>query len=151
MRRVGDAVVYFAGDTDLFAAITALGPFRPRPAPHLGLGTDALRPGHLDPTLGGRADRLLQPELVVPIHWGTYSPIGAATARVARHPADHFRAALAPGGAGGVLRGAYPGGVADAGGPPLRRAAAVAFPRGRVVTKRPSASVRRLERPGPAV
>ena len=47
---------------------------RRRPAPDLGLGADA-RDRHLDPARAATATHWIAPKCVVPIHWGTYTPI----------------------------------------------------------------------------
>ena len=36
----------------------------------------SLGPGHLDPEEAARVVALVEPQVVVPIHWGTYLPIG---------------------------------------------------------------------------
>jgi L-ascorbate metabolism protein UlaG (beta-lactamase superfamily) len=104
------AHVYFAGDTDLFDGMAHIG------APGLdvallpvwGWGT-TLGPGHLDPARAARAAALLRPRTAVPIHWGTFLPVG----RLRRHghllttPAQEFSALLAaeaPGVRAAVLR-----------------------------------------------
>lgn len=71
------ARVYFAGDTALFDGMRAIGD-RPEVAllPVWGWGPK-LGPGHLDPVTAARALRLIRPRLAVPIHWGTYTPVGA--------------------------------------------------------------------------
>ncbi len=77
--------------------------------------------GHLDPTSAVRATELVQPRLVVPIHWGTYSPV-----RVRRgapdwldDPVHRFRSELAAVGGEQRLRVLEPGGgLVDAPGSP---------------------------------
>lgn len=68
----GSRRIYFAGDTDLFDAMTELG------APGLDLALlpvwgwgPRLGPGHMDPKRAADALALLRPRLGVPIHWGT--------------------------------------------------------------------------------
>jgi L-ascorbate metabolism protein UlaG (beta-lactamase superfamily) len=34
----------------------------------------SLGTGHLDPTRAATATQLIRPDIVVPIHWGTYAP-----------------------------------------------------------------------------
>jgi L-ascorbate metabolism protein UlaG (beta-lactamase superfamily) len=72
----GSRVVYFAGDTELFADMANLSP-APDVAllPVAGWGS-TLGPGHMDPLHAARAARLIQPRLAIPIHWGTLRPIG---------------------------------------------------------------------------
>ncbi len=74
----GRHVVYFAGDTEMFAG---MGSFSPSPdvalLPVAGWGPK-LGPGHMDPLQAAHAVELLQPRLAIPIHWGTLLPIGLA-------------------------------------------------------------------------
>jgi L-ascorbate metabolism protein UlaG (beta-lactamase superfamily) len=70
----GSRSVYFAGDTDLFEAMAELGPVDVGLVPISGWGP-RLGAGHLDPKRAAEAVAMLRPELVVPIHWGTYFPI----------------------------------------------------------------------------
>ncbi|HXC46505.1 MAG TPA: MBL fold metallo-hydrolase [Solirubrobacteraceae bacterium] len=74
----GRHVVYFAGDTELFAG---MGGFCPAPdvalLPVAGWGPK-LGPGHMDPLQAAQAVELLGPRLAIPIHWGTLLPIGLA-------------------------------------------------------------------------
>jgi L-ascorbate metabolism protein UlaG (beta-lactamase superfamily) len=67
--------VYFAGDTDLFPEMSDLGTLDLALLPVWGWGA-SMGPGHLDPDGAARALRLLRPRLAVPIHWGTFYPIG---------------------------------------------------------------------------
>ena len=67
--------VYFAGDTDLFEEMSAIGPLDLALLPVWGWG-HKLGAGHLDPERAARALTLLRPRLAVPIHWGTYHPAG---------------------------------------------------------------------------
>ena len=91
---------YFAGDTDLFDGMSELGPLDVALVPIWGWGPK-LGPGHMDPERAARALALLRPRLAVPIHWGTFLPLGA----MGRHghllhdPVEEFRtyaAQLAP-------------------------------------------------------
>jgi L-ascorbate metabolism protein UlaG (beta-lactamase superfamily) len=70
----GSRSVYFAGDTDLFDGMAALGSLDVALLPVWGWGPLVGR-GHLDPARAAHALTLLRPRLVVPIHWGTYFPI----------------------------------------------------------------------------
>jgi L-ascorbate metabolism protein UlaG (beta-lactamase superfamily) len=65
--------VYFAGDTDLYAEMESLGSVDVALLPVWGWGP-TLGPGHLDPGRAAIAARRIQPRLVVPIHWGSFSP-----------------------------------------------------------------------------
>jgi L-ascorbate metabolism protein UlaG (beta-lactamase superfamily) len=70
--------VYFAGDTDLFEGMRALaGDLDLALLPVWGWGA-TLGPGHLDPERAGRATAMLLPRIAVPIHWGTFFPLGLA-------------------------------------------------------------------------
>lgn len=69
----GSASVYFAGDTDLFPTMASLGPVDLALLPIWGWGTN-LGPGHLDPERAARAAGLIEPGVVIPIHWGTLYP-----------------------------------------------------------------------------
>jgi L-ascorbate metabolism protein UlaG (beta-lactamase superfamily) len=71
----GSRTVYFAGDTDLFDGLAALGPLDVALVPVTGWGA-TVGPGHLDPERAAEAVRLLQPRLAIPIHWGTLARIG---------------------------------------------------------------------------
>jgi L-ascorbate metabolism protein UlaG (beta-lactamase superfamily) len=93
----GGARIYFAGDTELFEGMRAVGN-------HLDLALlpvwgwgPRLGQGHLDPTTAADALRLLRPRLAVPIHWGTYTPIGAPRfwPWLATDPGRHFARAAA--------------------------------------------------------
>ena len=97
---VGSRQVYFAGDTGLFASTAeiacaldvALVPVR-------GWFPTATL-GHLDPRRAAEALRLLKPLLAIPIHWGTYPPLGPGRAMsFLNDPPQAFRrhaAELAP-------------------------------------------------------
>jgi L-ascorbate metabolism protein UlaG (beta-lactamase superfamily) len=70
--------IYFAGDTALFDEMRAIGDRLVDVAllPVWGWGP-RLGPGHLDPVTAAESLLLLRPRLAVPIHWGTYTPVGA--------------------------------------------------------------------------
>jgi L-ascorbate metabolism protein UlaG (beta-lactamase superfamily) len=72
----GTARVYFAGDTDLFPAMSDLAPIDCALLPVWGWGF-SLGPGHMDPVQAARAAALIRPRVAVPIHWGTFLPYGA--------------------------------------------------------------------------
>jgi L-ascorbate metabolism protein UlaG (beta-lactamase superfamily) len=68
--------VWFAGDTDIDDGMLALrGQVDLALIPVWGWGT-SLGPGHLDPEGAARAVALVRPRIAVPIHWGTFLPIG---------------------------------------------------------------------------
>ena len=78
----GQRRIYFAGDTDLFDGMEAIGGDKLDLAllPIWGWGTN-IGAGHLDPERAARAAALLSANLVVPIHWGTLYPLGLARLR----------------------------------------------------------------------
>jgi L-ascorbate metabolism protein UlaG (beta-lactamase superfamily) len=73
----GTTHVYFAGDTDLFPGMQDLGGPGLDVAllPVWGWGTQ-IGSGHLDPQRAADALSLLQPRIAIPIHWGTFYPLG---------------------------------------------------------------------------
>ena len=75
----GTARVYFAGDTDLFPAMSELAPVDVALLPVSGWGP-RLGPGHLDPVRAAESLRLLRPKVAVPIHWGTFRTLFADSA-----------------------------------------------------------------------
>jgi L-ascorbate metabolism protein UlaG (beta-lactamase superfamily) len=90
----GSQRIYFAGDTDIFAAMGELADPQIDVAllPVWGWGSK-LGPGHLDPVRAARAVALLAPRIVVPIHWGTYAPMTRGPRPVFRdEPARAFAA-----------------------------------------------------------
>lgn len=101
--------IYFAGDTDLFGEMAALAdpPLDVALLPIWGWG-HTLGPGHMDPERAASAVALLAPRIVVPIHWGTFLPIGTRHRWALVDPIDEFLdrmrasgvrvAAMAPGG-----------------------------------------------------
>jgi L-ascorbate metabolism protein UlaG (beta-lactamase superfamily) len=91
------ADVWFAGDTDLHPAMASLrGDVRVALVPIWGWGP-SLGPGHLGPEEAARAVALVAPAVVVPIHWGTFLPIGLGRrhASVLEDPPVAFAAAVA--------------------------------------------------------
>jgi L-ascorbate metabolism protein UlaG (beta-lactamase superfamily) len=122
--RAGGTAVYFAGDTDLHPAMASLGTITVALLPIWGWGP-TLGERHLDPQRAASATEIIEPEAVVPVHWGTYSPV-----RVRRGPPgwldtplDRFRSALRSRGLDDRLVGLPPGGslVVGGGGPDKRR------------------------------
>ena len=73
----GSQRVYFAGDTGLFDAMEEIGRTGLDLAllPVWGWGP-RLRGGHLDPAGAANALTLLRPTHAIPIHWGTFWPVG---------------------------------------------------------------------------
>ena len=90
---IGDEpAVYFAGDTGLFPGMAALeGRVHLALLPVSGWGF-TLPDDHLNPLTGAKALALLRPRFAVPIHWGTYFPLGMLTFRPGqdRQPARAF-------------------------------------------------------------
>jgi L-ascorbate metabolism protein UlaG (beta-lactamase superfamily) len=78
----GQRRIYFAGDTDLFDGMEAIGDGKLDLAllPIWGWGTN-IGAGHLDPARAAQAAALLSAKLVIPIHWGTLYPLGLARLR----------------------------------------------------------------------
>lgn len=119
-RRADDAIgyifesngtrVYFAGDTAPFAAMSELRPVDVALLPIWGWGA-TLGSGHMNPAEAAATLPLIQPRIAIPIHWGTFLPIGQMRRHHAmlHRPLDEFQehaateapavhvAALAPG------------------------------------------------------
>jgi L-ascorbate metabolism protein UlaG (beta-lactamase superfamily) len=89
----GGPKVYFAGDTDLFDGMRAIGDLGLDVAfvPVAGWGPRT-PPGHMNPTSAAQSLALLRPAVAVPIHWGTISAIWARrTAQAGRRaPPERF-------------------------------------------------------------
>ncbi|HEX4716957.1 MAG TPA: MBL fold metallo-hydrolase [Thermoleophilaceae bacterium] len=95
-----DQRVYFAGDTEVFAGMQDFGPLDAALVPIWGWGP-RLGPGHMDPSQAAEALTLLRPAVAVPIHWGTFLPIGGYRRHhdLLHTPVEQFRlraAELAP-------------------------------------------------------
>jgi L-ascorbate metabolism protein UlaG (beta-lactamase superfamily) len=68
--------VYFTGDTDIFPEMALIGEkIDVALLPVWGWGP-TLGIGHMDPLRAAKALELLRPTLAIPIHWGTYFPLG---------------------------------------------------------------------------
>ncbi|MFF7750815.1 MBL fold metallo-hydrolase [Streptomyces sp. NPDC007971] len=97
----GEARTYFAGDTGLFDAMAEhVGPVDVALLPVGGWGP-YLGEGHLDAGRAAQALARLEPRLAVPVHYGTYWPIGMDSVRPHEFhaPGDEFvrlAAAAAP-------------------------------------------------------
>ena len=72
--RAGNHSVYFAGDTDKFEQMADIGPVDVALLPVWGWGS-TLGERHLNPDTAAQSTLLLRPTYVIPIHWGTYSPV----------------------------------------------------------------------------
>lgn len=73
----GDRSVYVAGDTALFNAMRDIGPVDVAMLPVAGWWR-TLGPGHLDVDAAVEAASMIKPRLAIPVHWGTYRPVGTA-------------------------------------------------------------------------
>jgi L-ascorbate metabolism protein UlaG (beta-lactamase superfamily) len=72
----GSRRLFFAGDTDLHPRLSELADtLEVALLPIWGWG-HKLGPGHMDPRDAAIAAATLRPRVTVPIHWGTYFPIG---------------------------------------------------------------------------
>ncbi len=89
----GSATVFFAGDTDLFESMSSLAPsLDVALLPIAGWGP-RIPAGHLDPERAAEALARLRPRVAVPIHWGTYRPIGSRRSAAERPPERFVRLA----------------------------------------------------------
>ncbi len=106
----GDRRAYFAGDTDLFGAMRDLGPIDVALLPIWGWGP-TLGDGHLDPERAATAVEWIDPRVVVPIHWGTFSPITPRRGRPGwlDTPPEEFAGRLRASGLDDRLRQLAPG------------------------------------------
>ena len=102
--------VYFAGDTDLFPEMDGLGaPLDLALVPIAGWAP-RLGPGHLDPARAAEAVARLRPRVVVPVHWGSFGPIGYFPSPATRTaPARAFADAVAHRAPGTEVRVLAPG------------------------------------------
>ncbi len=96
----GDLRIWFAGDTGLFDGMQAFGPVDVAVVPVGGWGP-TLGPEHLDPVQAARACAVVQARHAVPVHYGTFWPMGlrrlhpnSFRERFER-PAQYFAAAVA--------------------------------------------------------
>jgi L-ascorbate metabolism protein UlaG (beta-lactamase superfamily) len=96
--EVGGVRVYFAGDTDVFDQMAQLAPLDLALLPVWGWGP-SVGEGHLNPRTAAEALRLLRPAVAVPIHWGTFFPVGLRGRSLQDPPHEFARHAeeLAPG------------------------------------------------------
>jgi L-ascorbate metabolism protein UlaG (beta-lactamase superfamily) len=112
--RAAGASVYFAGDTGLFAGMAEIGPVDVALLPIWGWG-HTLGEHHLDPQTAAEAAELLGAKRVIPIHWGTYSPIRLRRGAPAwlNTPREAFQDAMARRGLSDVVVDVAPGGTVD--------------------------------------
>jgi L-ascorbate metabolism protein UlaG (beta-lactamase superfamily) len=90
----GSSATYFAGDTDVFAAMAGMrDSIDVALLPVWGWGP-RLGPGHLNPERAAAAVALIAPAVAIPIHWGTFALPGPVTRRAGRsdRPALQFAA-----------------------------------------------------------
>ena len=93
----GGCRVYFAGDTDMFEGMDRIGDgVDVALIPIWGWGPK-LGDGHLSPESAAEAVARLSPRVVVPIHWGSLSPIGTKVLWpwMLKEPPKRFLAAMA--------------------------------------------------------
>jgi L-ascorbate metabolism protein UlaG (beta-lactamase superfamily) len=80
----GSVTIYFAGDTALFAEMEELGDtfdIDLALLPVWGYGPN-LRGDHMTPRDAAHALTLLRPRRAIPIHWGTFRPVGKLWSRL---------------------------------------------------------------------
>jgi len=106
--------VYFPGDTDLFDDMQSFGPLDLALLPIWGWGPH-LGPGHLNPHRAAEAAAVMEARFVVPIHWGTFAPIGVTPGRPAwlDRPGPVFAEALKTIDSNAQLFSLDPGGTAQ--------------------------------------
>jgi L-ascorbate metabolism protein UlaG (beta-lactamase superfamily) len=93
----GKRRVYFAGDTELFPGMADLAEaLDVALVPVSGWGP-SLGAGHMDPAQAAEAIAMLRPRLGVPIHWGTFLPLGLGRrhAHLLHDPPREFAAHVA--------------------------------------------------------
>jgi L-ascorbate metabolism protein UlaG (beta-lactamase superfamily) len=72
----GEAAVYFAGDTDLFPEMSDIhGSLDVALLPVWGWGP-TLGEGHMNPRRAAESLTMLRPRAAIPIHWGSFAPVG---------------------------------------------------------------------------
>lgn len=88
----GGKTVYFAGDTDLFPEMAGIANcIDVALLPVWGWGP-TLGDGHLTPRRAAESLQLLRPRAAIPIHWGTFAPMGMGWMRpqFLSEPPRHF-------------------------------------------------------------
>lgn len=99
--EAGGRRVYFAGDTDAFPEMEEqIGQTDAALLPVWGWGP-TLGAGHLDPQSAAQVAARLRPRVAVPIHWGTFFPVGLKRVRPDRlteppHEFARYAGELAP-------------------------------------------------------
>jgi L-ascorbate metabolism protein UlaG (beta-lactamase superfamily) len=94
IHSAADRTIYFAGDTDLFDGMAAIGPVDVALIPVAGWGPKT-GPGHLDPGRAAKAAAAVGARTAIPIHWGTYRRIAMDAEPHLDRPAHEFEARLA--------------------------------------------------------
>jgi L-ascorbate metabolism protein UlaG (beta-lactamase superfamily) len=99
--RSDEGVAWFAGDTSLYTEMAGLADLAGARidlalVPIHGWGP-RLSEGHMDPAAAAQATALVRPRAVLPIHYGTFHPVGFNLAGLGwmHRPRDEFAAALA--------------------------------------------------------
>lgn len=90
----GPPNVYFAGDTDLFAGMSALAGRVDVALVPIGGWGPSVPAGHLDPVRAAEAVARIRPRVAVPIHWGTLRAWGAQRRLDPLAPAEAFADAV---------------------------------------------------------
>lgn len=99
--EAGGVRVYFAGDTDLYPDMESqIGATDLALLPVWGWGP-TLGAGHLDPRAAAEGAARLRPAVAIPIHWGTFFPMGLKRVRPDRlteppHEFARYTGELAP-------------------------------------------------------
>jgi L-ascorbate metabolism protein UlaG (beta-lactamase superfamily) len=105
----GSLSCYFAGDTDLFDAMSEIGPLDAALLPVSGWGP-TLGAGHLDPERAATAAERISPRVAVPIHWGTLGlPLARLRPSQPAAPAREFASLVAERSPGVEVRILSPG------------------------------------------
>ena len=111
----GSRTVYFAGDTELFDEMGALGPVDVALVPISGWGP-RLGAGHMNSRAAAEAVRRLRARVAVPIHWGTYFPLRAdlrGLPPLVEGPAEEFSRRVREAAPGTDVRVLRPGEATD--------------------------------------
>jgi L-ascorbate metabolism protein UlaG (beta-lactamase superfamily) len=77
----GDSRTWYAGDTGLFDEMSELAPLDLALIPVGGWGPTLGSHGHLDAAAGAEALRRVKSSWAVPVHYGTFWPIGLTRVR----------------------------------------------------------------------
>ncbi|HEY7455309.1 MAG TPA: MBL fold metallo-hydrolase [Thermoleophilaceae bacterium] len=106
---------FFCGDTDLFDGMGELaGGLDVALLPIWGWGPKC-GAGHMDPERAARATALMEPRVVVPLHWGTLASRNAPWLDDPERPAREFASRVAELAAGVEVRILAPGDVTEVG------------------------------------